>query len=68
MEFFPVYPIITGQMGRPRKQHPSTPVEIQASPKLLAYLDILIRKEAYGGSRPEVAKQLCWRMIEEPRQ
>lgn len=26
---------------------------------------MLVRKEAYGASRPEVAKTACWRLIEE---
>jgi len=52
-------------MARPTLTYTPTRVVIQASPKLVAYLDAMIAKEAYGGSRPEVAKAACWRMIED---
>jgi len=38
---------------------------LKATPKLLSYLEALIQEEGFGKSRPEVAENLCWRMIEE---
>jgi hypothetical protein len=52
-------------MARPTLPYTPTKIVIQASPKLVAYLDLLIKKEAYGSSRPEVARSACWRLIEE---
>jgi hypothetical protein len=52
-------------MARPSLEYRPIRVVISASPKLAAYLDMLVRKEAYGASRPEVAKTACWRLIEE---
>jgi hypothetical protein len=52
-------------MARPSLEYRPVRVVISASPKLAAYLDILVGKEAYGTSRPEVAKTACWRLIEE---
>jgi hypothetical protein len=40
-------------------------VPITATPKLVAYFDALIAEEGYGNSRAEVARTLCWRMIEQ---
>jgi hypothetical protein len=40
-------------------------VPITATPKLVAYIDALIDEEGYGNSRAEVARTLCWRMIEQ---
>jgi hypothetical protein len=52
-------------MGRPTLRYKPTKVVIPASPLLVAYLEALMKKEMYGSSRPEVAKTLCWRMIED---
>ena len=52
-------------MARPTLDYTPTKVVILASPKLVAYLDLLVKKESYGASRPEVAKTACWRFIEE---
>lgn len=60
-----VYLPVDMPVGRPKSAHPSKPVEIQASPKLRLYLDDLIREDGYGTSRPEVARTLVWRGIEE---
>jgi hypothetical protein len=38
---------------------------MRATPKLLAYFEALIDEEGFGETRPEVAENLCWRMIEE---
>jgi len=54
-------------MARPRNKHKSTEVPITATPKLVAYLEALIEEEGYGNSRAEVARTLCWRMIEQLR-
>jgi hypothetical protein len=51
--------------GRPRNKHKAVEVPITATPKLVAYLDALIAEEGYGNSRAEVARTLCWRMIEQ---
>jgi hypothetical protein len=52
-------------MGRPSLDYRPVRVVISASPKLARYLDMLVRKEAYGTSRPEVARTACWRLVEE---
>jgi hypothetical protein len=51
---------ILPEMGRPRNQHPKKTVELQASPKLLAYLNELLRMEGFGDTRPEIVKRLVW--------
>jgi hypothetical protein len=51
--------------GRPKNKHPTTEVRMKATPKLLAYFEALIDEEGFGETRPEVAENLCWRMIEE---
>jgi hypothetical protein len=51
--------------GRPPNKHKPIEVPITATPKLVAYLDALIDEEGYGNSRAEVARTLCWRMIEQ---
>jgi hypothetical protein len=38
---------------------------MKATPKLIAYFEALIEEEGFGRSRPDVAENLCWRMIEE---
>jgi hypothetical protein len=38
---------------------------MRVTPKLLAYFEALIDEEGFGETRPEVAENLCWRMIEE---
>jgi len=38
---------------------------MRATPKLLAYFEALVDEEGFGETRPEVAENLCWRMIEE---
>lgn len=50
--------------GRPKNRHKSVEVPITATPKLVAYLEALVREEGYGTSKAEVARNLCWRMIE----
>lgn len=52
-------------MARPALDYIPTKVVIQASPKLIAYLDLLVKKEAYGNTRPEVAKAAIWRLVED---
>lgn len=52
-------------MARPTLDYIPVKVVIQASPRLVTYLDILVKKEAYGNSRPEVAKAAAWRLIED---
>jgi len=51
-------------MARPRNKHKSSEVPITASPKLVAYLEALVEEEGYGNTKAEVARNLCWRMIE----
>jgi hypothetical protein len=52
-------------MARPTLDYAPIKVVISASPKLIAYIDALVKKEAYGTTRPEVVKTACWRLIEE---
>lgn len=40
-------------------------MELRATPKLLAYLDRLVRNEGYGSTRQEVIKTLVWQGINE---
>lgn len=51
--------------GRPPNRHKSIHVKLSAEPKLVLYLEDLIREQGFGASRPAVAKNLCWRAIEE---
>ena len=52
-------------MPRPRNLEQSIKITITASPKLGDYLDDLIREEAYGNNRAEIAKNLIWRAVED---
>lgn len=52
-------------MARPKNKYPSVEVPITASPKLVAYLEALIAEEGYGSTKAEVARNLCWRMVEQ---
>jgi hypothetical protein len=40
-------------------------LRVAATPKLIAYLEALVSEEGYGNTRAEVARTLCWRMIEQ---
>lgn len=51
--------------GRPKNRHSPIEVRMKATPKLIAYFEALIEEEGFGRSRPDVAENLCWRMIEE---
>jgi hypothetical protein len=51
--------------GRPKNKHKPVEVPITATPKLAAYLEALIDAEGYGNTRAEVARTLCWRMVEQ---
>jgi hypothetical protein len=51
--------------GRPPKEEATKRVEVQASPKLLAYLDDLIGMEGFGDSRPEIVRRFAWDRINE---
>lgn len=52
-------------MARPKLPYTPISVTIRASPKLAAYLDLVIDEEGHGNSRPAVAESLVWRGIEE---
>lgn len=47
-------------MGRPKGSERKTTVEIQASRKLLGYLDAIVKMEEFGETRPEVVKRFVW--------
>jgi hypothetical protein len=47
-------------MGRPASPHPKKTIEVQASPKLVAYLNDVLKMEGYGDSRPEIVKRFVW--------
>jgi hypothetical protein len=47
-------------MGRPQNLHKKATIEIQASPKLVAYLDQLMQMEGFGETRPEIVKKFVW--------
>ena len=50
-------------MGRPRKAHDTITIEIQASPKLVEYLDELVRAEGFGSTRPAVMLHFVWNEV-----
>jgi hypothetical protein len=47
-------------MGRPRDPQPKRTIEVQASPKLLSYLEQIRRMEGFGETRQEVVKRFVW--------
>jgi len=51
--------------GRPKRETDVIRVTIRATPKLIAYLDDLIKAEGYGKTRPGAVENACWRFIEE---
>jgi hypothetical protein len=52
-------------MGRPPKTEPTIRIEVQASPKLIAYLDELQKLEGFGDSRPDIVRRFAWDRINE---
>lgn len=50
-------------MARPRNPEASVTIEIQVSPKLLAYLDRLKEAEGFGSSRPEIIRNFVWKEV-----
>ncbi len=50
-------------MARPKNEQKKVTVEIQATRKLVAYLDGLKGMEEFGESRQEVVKHLVWSAI-----
>lgn len=50
-------------MSRPENTQKKITVEIQATPKLLAYLEDLRKIEGYGETRQEIVKGLVWDAI-----
>jgi hypothetical protein len=47
-------------MGRPSNLHRKATIEIQASPKLIKYLNQLMDMEGFGETRPEIVKKFVW--------
>jgi hypothetical protein len=47
-------------MGRPRDPQPKQTFEIQASPKLLVYLEQIRKMEGFGDTRQEIVKRFVW--------
>jgi hypothetical protein len=50
-------------MGRPKGEQAKITIELQATRKLVAYLDELKRIEGFGESRQEIVKSLVWAAI-----
>jgi hypothetical protein len=38
-------------------------IEVAASPKLVQYLDELVRDEGFGNSRPEIVRAFVWKEV-----
>lgn len=49
--------------GRPRATKGTKAVPVNATPKMLEYLDEIVAMEGYGSSRAEVARNFVWREI-----
>lgn len=47
-------------MGRPKDTHKKRTFEVQASPKLLAYLEEIREMEGFGDTRQEIVKRFVW--------
>jgi hypothetical protein len=47
-------------MARPKDPHRKRTIEIQASPKMIAYLDQVKAMEGFGDTRPEIVKRFVW--------
>jgi hypothetical protein len=47
-------------MGRPKNPTAKITIEVQASPKLIGYLDVLRKMEGFGESRQEIVKNFVW--------
>ena len=50
-------------MGRPKNEQAKVTVELQATRKLVAYLDELRKMEGFGESRQEIVKNFVWAAI-----
>ena len=50
--------------GRPKNKHKTESFTVTgAEPKLLAYLDELVKKQGFGNSRSAVARNFVWREV-----
>ena len=49
--------------GRPKGEKETRAVPVNATPKLLAYLDELVDMEGFGNSRAEVARNFVWKEV-----
>jgi hypothetical protein len=47
-------------MGRPKNNEKKVTIEIQASPKMIAYLDQIRKMEEFGETRQEIVKRFVW--------
>lgn len=50
-------------MARPKNPQEKITIELQASPKLVGYLDQLKKMEGFGESRQEIVKTFVWAEI-----
>lgn len=50
-------------MPRQKNSYKNTVVRFGASPKLVSYLDDLVKSEGFGDTPAEVAKRLVWEQI-----
>ena len=50
-------------MARRRKSQEAFTVEFAATPKLVAYLDDLIKEEGFGNSRAEIVRNFVWKEV-----
>jgi len=51
------------KVGRPKGEKKTKAVPVNATPKLLAYLDELVDMEGFGNSRAEVARNFVWKEV-----
>jgi hypothetical protein len=50
-------------MSRQEKARESNAIEFTATPKLLGYLDDLIKQEGFGTTRAEIARNFVWKEV-----
>jgi|HubBroStandDraft_1064217.scaffolds.fasta_scaffold19427_4 hypothetical protein len=50
-------------MGRPKSPDALIPIEIGLTAKTLKYIDMLMEKDGFGFSRPEVVRYCIWQVL-----
>jgi hypothetical protein len=49
--------------GRPRNAEPSEILTVTVEPKLIEYLEILRKKQGFGGSHSAIAREFIWKEV-----